>query len=374
MIDANRSLPFRTTRVLLLCAALLLSGCKPLSNLRERYRERQRVQELSALEPIDAHTHISAAGPRFLAMLGDLHMHMLDILYVDDTSPYRSSLDRQKADALKFIAASGGRATLCTTFDPFGWKEGSFAQKVTDSLNRDFAEGAVAAKVWKNIGMEIKDSSGKYLLPDDPIFQPIYHDIAEHNKTLIIHAAAVDAAWQPQSQDPSGSRYFEANPQWDMSTKPDAPHKKDILDARDRLLAENPNLRVVAPHLGSMEAQLDELGMRLDRYPNFAVDVSARVRNLTLLPPETVRAFLIKYQDRVLYGTDLSNSATDKDDSITQTWRKQYLLDWRYLSTDDTFDYWGRKAQGLGLPQPVLRRLYRENAMRWIPGITGVSQ
>ena len=222
--------------------------------------------------------------------------------------------------------------------------------------------------------MEIKDSSGKYLLPDDPIFQPIYHDIAEPNKTLIIHAAAVDAAWQPQSQDPSGFRYFEANPQWDMSTKPDAPHKKDILDARDRLLAENPNLRVVAPHLGSMEAQLDELGMRLDRYPNFAVDVSARVHNLTLLPPETVRAFLIKYQDRVLYGTDLSNSATDKDDSITQTWRKQYLLDWRYLSTNDTFDYWGRKAQGLGLPQPVLRRLYRENAMRWIPGIAGVSQ
>src|SRR6516164_9495899 len=163
MIDANRSLPFRTTRVLLLCAALLLSDRKPLSNLRERSRERQRVQELSALEPIAAHTHISAASPRFLAMLGDLHMHMLDILYVDDTSPYRSSLDRQKADALKFIAASGGRATLCTTFDPFGWKEGSFAQKVTDSLNRDFAEGAVAAKVWKNIGMEIKDSSGKYL-------------------------------------------------------------------------------------------------------------------------------------------------------------------------------------------------------------------
>jgi len=130
MIDINRSVPLRTTRVLLLCAALLLSGCKPLSNLRERYRERQRVQELSALEPIDAHTHISAAGPRFLAMLGDLHMHMLDILYVDDTSPYRSSLDRQKADALKFIAASGGRATLCTTFDPFGWKEASFAQSL----------------------------------------------------------------------------------------------------------------------------------------------------------------------------------------------------------------------------------------------------
>lgn len=371
VIRTTRNLRRPSVGVLLLCAHLLLSGCKPLSRLRESHRERQRMQELAALKPIDAHTHISAAGPQFLAMLENLNMHVLDILYVDDTSPYRSSLERQKSDALNFIASANGRATLCTTFDPFRFKEGNFAQQAIASLNQDFANGAVAAKVWKNIGMEIKDSSGKYLMPDDPIFEPIYRDVAKHNETLVLHAGAVDAAWQPQAQSPIGSRYFEANPQWDMSTNPNAPHKKDILDARDRLLAENPNLRVVGAHLGSMEAQLDDLGARLDRYPNFAVDVAARVKNLTLMPREEVRAFLLKYQDRILYGTDLGNSSADNDAFAAETWQKQYRLDWEYFSTDDTFDYWGRKVRGLGLPQPALRKLYRENAMRWIPGIAG---
>ena len=366
--DARKP-PECTPIILLIGAVLHLSSCGQLSNLGEHYREQQRIQELAALEPIDAHTHISATGPQFLEMLGSLHMHVLDILYVDDTNPYRSSLEKQKTDALRFIASSDGRATLCTTFDPFEWNQADFAQKAIEGLNRDFADGAVAAKVWKNIGMELEGPSGKYLMPDDAILQPIYREIAEHNKTLIIHAAAVDSAWQPQSLGQRSSTYMTAHPEWEMWKKSDAPQKKDILDARDHLLATNPNLRVVGAHLGSMASQLDELGARFDRYPNFTVDVSARVHQLSLLPREKVRAFIIKYQDRIIYGTDLSFSAQDNPQTAAEAWKETYLLEWRYFSTEDTFSYWGNQVQGLKLPDPVLRKLYRENAMRWIPGI-----
>ena len=93
-----------------------------------------------------------------------------------------------------------------------------------------------------------------------------------------------------------------------MYKKPDAPKKQQILDARDHLLAENPKLRVVGAHLGSMEDDLDGLGQRLDRYPNFAVDTAARVVHLVVLPSDRVRNFILKYQDRIVYGTDLGVS------------------------------------------------------------------
>ena len=96
-------------------------------------------------------------------------------------------------------------------------------------------------------------------------------------KTLIVHAADPDAAWTAKYLTPASAMCYADNPEWDMSKRPDAPRKSDILDGRDHVIAINPDLRVTGAHLGSMEAQLDELGERLGRYPNFAVDTAARV-------------------------------------------------------------------------------------------------
>jgi predicted TIM-barrel fold metal-dependent hydrolase len=333
-------------------------------------QDKLRLAEFAALEPIDVHTHIAQTTPEFVAMLERLHLHVLDILVVNDHSSYRSTLEPQRQDALNFIASNMGHAQLCTTFDPFQADNFSFSQNAIDGLNQDFQHGAVAVKVWKNIGMEIKDSAGKYVNFDDPILQPIYQDIAAHNKTLIVHAADPDAAWTTKYVTAAGAKYYADNPEWDMSKKPDAPQKTAILDARDRLVAMNPNLRVVGAHLGSMETQLDELGKRLDRYPNFAVDTAARVGRLTLASRDQVRAFILKYQDRILYGSDLSFDSEARHKNVTaETWERQYLLDWRYFSTDDTFDYHGHMVEGLNLSLPVLEKLYHDNAIRWIPGI-----
>jgi len=75
--------------------------------------------------------------------------------------------------------------------------------------------------------------------------------------------------------------------------------------ARDRMLQRHPALRVVGCHLGSLEYDVDELAKRLDKYPNLAVDLSARIVHLQIQPRGKVRAFLVKYQDRLLYGTDV---------------------------------------------------------------------
>ena len=84
---------------------------------------------------------------------------------------------------------------------------------------------------------------------------------------------------------------------------------------------------------------------------------------------DKVRKFLIKYQDRVLYGTDveiLPDTNVEKELSDLQD---TYALDWKYFATKKTFEYKGHKVTGLGLPKPVLRKLYHDNAVKWFPGI-----
>jgi predicted TIM-barrel fold metal-dependent hydrolase len=364
-------------RFLISIGAAVLGIAAGLVTARHAYRSHsqsptlggRQLADFTSLEPIDAHTHIFQTSPAFTRMIERLHLHVLDILYVDDTDSYVNSLEEERNDALKFVESNPAHARLCTTIDPFRFKDRDFSKKAIAGLNQDFARGVIAAKLWKNIGMEIVGPTGKYMVPDDPLFEEIYRDIAAHKKTLIIHFADPDEAWGVPSPWGFISKYYDANPQWNMSTKRGAPKKKDILEATDRVLARHPDLRVIGAHFGSLEDHLDQLGPRLDRYPNLAVDTAARVRRLVFQPREQVRAFMLKYQDRILYGTDLHVFPTKAEDSGPQTWEKQYTLDWRYFATDDTFQYQGHQTQGLNLPPEVLKKLYHDNATRWIPGL-----
>src|SRR5690242_9541349 len=276
-----------------------------------------RLEGLAALEPMDSHAHVMTKGdPAFFAMLDQLHMHILDILLVDDHDDYRKDLKTELEDAWALIPASHGHTALCTSFDPFQFNNSDFSAAAIRDLDRDFASGAIAVKIWKNIGMELKDKDGRYVFADDPRLEPIYQDIQKHNRTLIAHQAEPDEAWQAPNPNGLDYPYYKDHLIWYMYTKPDAPKKKEILDARDRLLAKNPKLRVVGAHLGSMEEDLEGLGERFDRYPNFAVDTAARVVHLVVKPSDKVRTFILKYQDRIVYGTDLEVA---KDESVQDT-------------------------------------------------------
>ena len=329
----------------------------------------QALNSLAALQPIDVHVHVFKTDPAFQAFLERLHLTLVNILVVDDTLSYRKRLEPQVADALALVRSSRGHIALCTTFDPYKFNDASFQRETIKQLDENFAQGALAVKIWKNIGMEIKDPNGKFIMPDDPKFAPIYQEIAKRGKTLMSHVAEPDVAWGPPDPSDPSWPYYQENPQWYLGNKAGYPAKKTILEARDRILASNPQLRMVGVHLGSMEKDLDGIARRFDRYPNLAVDTAARMEYLMLAPPEKVRAFLIKYQDRVLYGTDLDLLATAKAEESFKDWQSAYARDWRFFATDDLFEQDGRKVQGLKLPETVLRKIYRTNAMHWIHGL-----
>jgi hypothetical protein len=329
----------------------------------------QALNSLAALEPIDVHAHVFKTDRAFQAFLEQLHLRLLNILVVDDTVSYRKQLEPQLEDAFALVRSSRGHVALCTTFDPYKFNDASFTTDAIKQLDENFDRGAVAVKIWKNIGMEIKDRDGKFILPDDPKFSAIYQEISRRGKTLMSHVAEPDVAWGPPDPlDPSWS-YYRENPQWYLADKPEYPAKKAILEARDHVLASNPKLRMVGVHLGSMEKDLDGIARRFDLYPNFAVDTAARMDYLMAAPPAKVRAFLIKYQDRILYGTDLDLLANAEISEALKDWRSTYVRDWMFLATDQTIEQHGRKAQGLKLPETVLRKIYRTNALHWIQGL-----
>jgi predicted TIM-barrel fold metal-dependent hydrolase len=327
------------------------------------------LKAFAAVDPVDVHAHVFKRDPAFVEMLRQLRLHLVDIVVVDDTSPRLRSLKWQVDNDLSFVRSSAGYAVFCTSFDPYKLNQPDFAKLAIKQLDENFDQGAIAVKIWKNIGMEIKKANGEFVLPDDPLFEPIYRDIANHNKTMIAHIAEPDQAWLPPNPKNPDNSYYVENPQWWMYKKPDHPSKATILAARDRMLAENPKLRVVGAHLGSMEADLDELGRRFDRYPNFAVDTAARIHHLMLQSPQKVRAFLIKYQDRVVYGTDLGLMPDQDTQKAIDEWEATYLRDWKYFAEAECTDEKGRKVAGLSLPTPVLHKLFHENAVHWFPGV-----
>jgi predicted TIM-barrel fold metal-dependent hydrolase len=355
-----------------LAVALLNIACQNAGTTQETKTASAPAGDLTdfaAVAPIDTHVHVYKDDPTFAAMVKRLNLRLVNICVIDDRDPFFKGLEPQRSEVLKVRKITDGRAAFCTTFNPYGFEQPGFKEKTISQLNGDFANGAVAVKIYKVMGMEMKNKAEKYVMPDDPAFEPVYQDIAAHNRTVVAHIAEPDSCWQAPNPESPDYSYYKEHPQEYAYTHPDWPSKASILAARDHLLAANPKLRVVGAHLGSMETDVDQIARRFDRYPNFAVDTAARVQYLMMQPREKVAAFLMKYQDRVIYGTDLGLDANGDAAAALKEWQERYRRDWKYFATDDWVDYNGKKYQGLNLPQPVVHKIFHDNAVHWFPGI-----
>jgi predicted TIM-barrel fold metal-dependent hydrolase len=331
----------------------------------------QELPQFAALDPIDTHTHAFQDAPALYAMLKRLNLHTLDITLVDDFNPQLKNLSETRKEAWTVVHHSDGYIAMCSTFDPFKYNQPDFTQNANRIINEDFSRGAVAVKIWKNVGMEIKDAKGNYIMPDNPVFEPIFKNIQAHNKTLIAHLADPNTIWEAPDPKAADYGYYMQHPELYMYTKAGAPSKASILIARDHVLDANPKLRVVGAHLGSMEADFHQLAQHLDEYPNFAVDLAARMPYVEKQPRADLIAFITKYQDRLIYATDNEFPPGADPENAMKEWEDRYSNDWRFFATDDALDSQGHKVQGLALPQPILRKLYHDNAVKWFPGILG---
>lgn len=320
-------------------------------------------------ERIDTHIHLNRASPTIVNGFSRSRWRALTIC--DSRATARNEpadLDEQIKGAIALHRESNGLISWATSFDARPFERHDFAEIAIRGLNDGFKQGAIAVKIWKNVGMGIRSKSGVYLMPDDAALLPIYQEIQKQGKTLVAHLAEPDGAWLPLNSKNPEVRYYSAHAEWYQYGRPGAPSKEAILLARDRVLARFPKLHVVGAHLGSNESDLGALGKRLDRYPNFAVDMAARVRYLAAGDRATVQEFLNRYQDRITYGTDFV-WREQSEDQAWQSVENAHTRDWEFFSGSGEMDYGRRKTRGLALPENILRKIFYENPARWFPGI-----
>jgi predicted TIM-barrel fold metal-dependent hydrolase len=167
--------------------------------------------------------------------------------------------------------------------------------------------------------------------------------------------------------------YFREHPQYYMYQQPEMPSHDAILAARDRMLRAHPNLRFDGVHLASLEWDVDRVAAFLDAFPSARVDVAARLVHLEFQAaahPDKVRGFLIRYQDRVLYGSDIAYGPGDTDAAALAAIDHDRLEDWRFLATSERMrsEDFDPQFTGLHLPRTVVDKIYRRNAEAWFPG------
>ena len=339
------------------------------------------VDQVLKMPKIDAHAHIGGMSPGHLrAFLAFLEKYNLRWLNISVGGMDWGRLSRQIGSAQALHAAHPERIAWATSFTVTNWGQADWAESANATIDDGFAGGAVAVKIWKDVGMVLKDPDGKYVMADDPRLDPVFGALAKQNRTLVAHLGEPRNCWLPVDQMTvdGDRRYFAAHPEYHGLLNPEIPNYEAQIAARDRMLERHPNLRVVGCHLGSLEYDVDELAKRLDKYPSFAVDLSARIVHLQIQPRDKVRAFLVKYQDRLLYGTDVqfglgSGAAGGDPAKALARLGATYESDATWFATDQELSLEnvraGFKSRGVALPEPVLRKIYYENARKWYPGL-----
>jgi hypothetical protein len=326
------------------------------------------MDDFAKVEKTDAHYHIYSAVNNSMEQAQTDNFNLLTVNVYSGDCAMVKELQKQSAELHKnYKDDYAYAATFCLD----DWDDSTWVENTIAWLDSCIAEGAIAVKVWKNIGMEFRDKDSVLIMIDDPKFDPVFKHLAEKGIRLVGHLGEPKNCWLPFNEmtTRNDSSYFAENPQYHMFLHPEFPTYEEQIAARDRMLDKNPDLVFIGCHLASLEWSVDELAEWLDKYPNTAVDMAARMGQLyyqTRDNREKVRDFFIKYQDRILYGTDIIDHGQEKtafQNRIHETW----LRDWEYVVTDHkmTSELINGEFTGLQLPKDVVDKIYEGNAKKW---------
>ena len=343
--------------------------------------QRQNIlRRVEAMPKIDAHVHVWGIPLEHQdALLKLLDRHNFRWLDICTRGLEWSQLQEQMELARGLNARRKDRVEWAASFNLSNWGQAGWQQSALDTIAAAFSKKALAVKVWKEIGMALRDPDGRFVMIDDRRFDPIFDLVEREGRTLATHLGEPRDCWLPLNEmiADSARNYFTRNPQFHAYLHKEIPGYEDQLAAQDRMLDRHPKLRVVAVHLASLEYDVDRLAAWLDRHPRAAVDFSARIQNLQMQPRDKVRAFLMKYQDRILYGTDMimgnaSGGPPPELSDMAARLELSYSRDAAWLATDAWVEVPRAsptyKSRGVELPDPVLRKIYFENARRWYHG------
>jgi predicted TIM-barrel fold metal-dependent hydrolase len=260
-----------------------------------------------------------------------------------------------------------GRFLVFTQFDWSKINDPNFSQLMVRQIDDSVARGARGLKVLKELGLGVRDASGKLIPIDDPRLDPAWEECGRLGIPVFIHVADPEAFFH--RIDARNERYEELidHPDWSFYG-PQFPSLQELLAERDRVFAKHPHTTFVALHFGNWPESLDFVEQTLQKFPNVMIETGAREGELGRQPRRT-REIFMKYSDRIMFGTD---------EGAGEAMYQNYF---RWFETEDEyFPYAQYPLQGrwmiygLGLPDDVLEKVYHRNAEALFARLKGAKQ
>jgi hypothetical protein len=361
--------------ILFLTLIVSLTNCNQNKNPSKEQEDSEyySVDDFSSVEKFDTHVHFNMFDTTFLKQAEADNFRLITINVSPD---YYPPIEEQLRIGSQLSKQHPERISFATTFSIKNFNDDNWQQQTLGYIKRSIAEGAIAVKVWKNIGMELKDKNGKFVMIDNPKFDTIFNFIAQNKLTLIGHLGEPRNCWLPvEKMTVKGDKeYFASHPKYHMYLHPEYPSYEDQINARDHMLAKHPDMLFVGAHLGSLEWSVDELAKRLDKYPNMAVDMAQRISHLqyqAVANWQKVHDFFIKYQDRLLYATDQEVDTTKTPEQRNKEAHEIWLRHWKFFTQGETMKVpkVEKEFKGMRLPKSVVDKIYKLNAQKWFAGI-----
>ncbi|MGR3220264.1 MAG: amidohydrolase family protein [Candidatus Anammoxibacter sp.] len=237
-----------------------------------------------------------------------------------------------------------------------------FGRETAEYLEKAHTSGVKGLKIFKTLGLTIKDKTGKVIPVDDPRLDAVWSKAGELGMPVLIHTADPAAFFKPVDRNNERWMQLKRRPDWSFHGQ-QFPTRNELIKQRNRVLARHPKTLFIGAHIGGSAEDLKAAGETLNKYPNFYIDISGRVAELGRQPYST-RHFLIQFQDRILFGTDRYPGRIDQP---------RYKIYYRFLETaDEYFDYYDHdfppsgewKIYGVFLPDSVLKKIYYLNAKK----------
>ena len=305
---------------------------------------------------IDYHNHLDSMQPEDV-------LAVMDRCGVERVVNITMQVGQRAIEIMdRFRSCAPERFSSIGWMDWSGVERGDFVPVTLDRIHRLVEHGACGIKFWKDFGLSVRSADGALLRIDDERFAPIFEECGRLGLPVMFHTADPSAFFEPI--DAANERFEElaAHPDWGFSSSPVT--KRALLEQRNRVIARHPSTTFVGAHCAESSEDLVYLAEQLDALPNLFIDFSARVSELGR-QPYTARSFFLKYADRILFGTDLLPEV------------EMYRLYYRFLETaDEYFEYPSHASRqgrwniyGVFLPDDVLRKVYRENALKLLPRV-----
>ncbi len=306
---------------------------------------------------IDFHCHWNARVP-VEELLGS--MDEMNIRYAVNLSGGFGSDLEQMID--QYVGPSNRRLIVFANVDFSRIDEPDFGAHAAAELESAYLRGARGLKIFKNLGLTLRDQNGALIAIDDPRIDPVWEMCARLRMPVLIHSADPIAFFQPIDANNERWMQLRRHPNWSFHG-PQFPSWEEVIAQRNRLIARHRQTTFVVAHMGEASNNYALLGRWLDEHPNMYVDLSGRMNEIGR-QPRASRAFFIRYADRILFGSDRYPGRGDQP---------RYPTYFRILQTaDEYFDYYDHafppagewKVYALDLPDEVLAKVYGENAAR----------